>query len=151
MHIDGIKWVKDSPSNKYDLVICDSTDPTDTGKSIFSGEFYKNCSRILKKDGMFVCQGESLYYDYTKEITLQTYSYLKKYFTKSYLYQAYIPTYQSGHWMYAFATKSNVDPVRKGIKDWNKLNIKTKYYNTGVHLGAFALPNYIEDILKKTK
>ena len=32
---------------------------------------------------------------------------------------------------------------------WNKLHINTRYYNTALHRGAFALPNYVLDILKE--
>ena len=31
---------------------------------------------------------------------------------------------------------------------WNELGLATKYYNTDLHLGAFALPNYVKDLLK---
>ena len=31
---------------------------------------------------------------------------------------------------------------------WNMLGIKTKYYNTRLHAGAFALPNYVEEMLR---
>jgi spermidine synthase len=151
MHIDGIKWVKDYNGKNYDLIICDSTDPTDTGKALFTDAFYKNCNRILDKKGLFVCQGESLYYDVTKKVALKTFHYLKKYFFKNWMYQAYIPTYSSGHWMYNFASKSDIDPINKNIAKWNDLKIKTQYYNTNVHIGAFALPNYVIDILEKSK
>jgi len=26
--------------------------------------------------------------------------------------------------------------------------MKTKYYNTGIHVGSFALPNYVEELLR---
>jgi spermidine synthase len=151
MHIDGIKWVKEYQEEKYDLIICDSTDPTDTGKALFTDSFYSNCSRILNNEGLFVCQGESLYYEDTKKASLRTFKYLKKYFFKNWMYQAYIPTYSSGHWMYNFASKKDIDPIDSKIKEWNKLGIKTKYYNTDVHIGSFALPNYIIEILNKIK
>ena len=38
----------------------------------------------------------------------------------------------------------NLDEAR-----WNKLRINTRYYNTALHRGAFALPNYVLDILKE--
>ena len=31
---------------------------------------------------------------------------------------------------------------------WNKLGIRTRYYNTDLHRGAFALPNYVKDLLR---
>ena len=32
---------------------------------------------------------------------------------------------------------------------WNARNIKTWYYTTHLHLGAFMLPKYVEDILNE--
>ena len=31
---------------------------------------------------------------------------------------------------------------------WNARGMKTKYYNTGIHVGSFALPNYVEELLR---
>jgi spermidine synthase len=32
---------------------------------------------------------------------------------------------------------------------WNKRNIKTWYYTTNLHRGAFMLPKYVEDMLEE--
>ena len=31
--------------------------------------------------------------------------------------------------------------------EWNKLGLETKYYNTELHKGAFALPNYVKELI----
>jgi len=31
---------------------------------------------------------------------------------------------------------------------WNALGIATRYYNTDLHKGCFALPNYVLDMLR---
>ena len=69
-------------------------------------------------------------------------------FPISRVYQAHIPTYPSGHWLFGFASKryhptKDFSPVR-----WNALGLKTSYYNTQLHAGAFALPNYVEELLR---
>jgi len=62
--------------------------------------------------------------------------------------QAHIPTYPSGHWLFGFASKK-FDPVADLDADaWNALGLKTKYYNTRLHVGAFALPNYVIALLE---
>ena len=33
--------------------------------------------------------------------------------------------------------------------EWNELGIKTKYYNTDLHFGAFALPTYVKELLNE--
>lgn len=72
-------------------------------------------------------------------------------FDMSHVYQAHIPTYASGHWLFGFASKK-YHPVKDLNADsWNALGIKTKYYNTDLHLGAFALPNYVQELLKEVE
>ena len=62
------------------------------------------------------------------------------------VYQAHIPTYPSGHWLFGFASKT-VKPLEFNADKWNALGIKTKYYNTELHKGSFAIPNYVKELL----
>ena len=69
-------------------------------------------------------------------------------FPISKVYQAHIPTYPSGHWLFGFASK-RYHPIKDFQKNrWKTLKLETKYYNTGIHVGAFALPNYVEELLR---
>jgi spermidine synthase len=64
------------------------------------------------------------------------------------IYQAHIPTYPSGHWLFGFASK-RYDPIKDLDADkWNALGLKTRYYNTDLHVGAFAIPNYVKEQLE---
>ena len=36
-------------------------------------------------------------------------------------------------------------------KAWDALGIKTRYYNTELHKGSFALPNYVKEMLKNAE
>jgi spermidine synthase len=59
------------------------------------------------------------------------------------------PSYPSVHWLFGFASK-RYHPVRDlRTRQWEALGLKTKYYNLHLHKGAFALPNYVEELLKK--
>ena len=60
-----------------------------------------------------------------------------------------MPTYASGHWMFGFASKEFHPTKDFNATYWNSLNLETKYYNTDLHLGAFALPNYVKKLLNK--
>ena len=61
----------------------------------------------------------------------------------------HIPTYPSGHWFFGFASKT-LDPVKDlKAKEWNEKQIKTRYYNTDLHVGAFAIPNYVKELLNE--
>ena len=70
-------------------------------------------------------------------------------FPLSRVYQVHIPTYPSGHWLFGFASKK-YDPVADLKADaWNQLGIYTRYYNTDLHRGCFALPTYINELLER--
>jgi spermidine synthase len=64
-------------------------------------------------------------------------------------YQAFIPTYPSGHWMFGFASRKYHPLKSPDFDAWNALGLKTKYYNTELHKGAFALPNYVTALLNE--
>ena len=73
---------------------------------------------------------------------------IKSVFPVARVYQANIPTYASGHWLFGFASKG-LDPVQDLKADvWNSLGLHTQYYNTKLHLGGFALPNYVKQLLE---
>lgn len=144
---DGLKYVR-RMNNEYDLVIVDSTDPFGPGEGLFTKEFYGNCFNALTEDGILVNQHESTFYRSYAEAVKRAHRRIKELFPVVGVYQAHIPTYPSGHWLFGFASKK-YDPVKDLQEDrWNQLGLITKYYNTDLHKGSFALPNYVKDLLK---
>ena len=143
---DGLKFVR-SVENKYDLIIVDSTDPFGPGEGLFTREFYGNCFKALKEDGILVNQRESPYFDFNAKEMKRANNKIKNLFEVTRVYQAHIPTYPSGHWLFGFASKK-YDPLNADIEKWNDLGLKTKYYNTDLHKGCFALPNYVKEMLE---
>ncbi len=144
---DGLKFVR-RKKDIYDLIIVDSTDPFGPGEGLFTKEFYGNCYNALKNNGILVNQHESPYYANDARAMQKAHKQIKSTFPISKIYQAHIPTYPSGHWMFGFASKT-FDPIIDLKEDmWNGLNIGTKYYNTDLHKGSFAIPNYVKELLK---
>jgi spermidine synthase len=145
---DGLKFVR-RKENEYDLILVDSTDPFGPGEGLFTKEFYGNCYHALKEDGILVNQHESTYYDSYVEAMKRAHRRIKETFPIAKVYQAHIPTYPSGHWLFGYASKKH-DPLSDlKEKEWNALGIATKYYNTLLHRGCFALPNYVIDQLNE--
>lgn len=143
---DGLKFVR-SKENEYDLIIVDSTDPIGPGEGLFTKEFYGNCYKALNDEGILVNQHESPYYKEYANSMKRAHKRIRELFPICRVYQAHIPTYPSGHWLFGFASKK-VDPVADLDADrWNSLGIKTKYYNTELHKGSFALPNYVKEMI----
>lgn len=143
---DGLKFVRTKES-EYDLIIVDSTDPFGPGEGLFTKEFYGNCFKALNDDGILVNQHESDYYrDYSTSMK-RAHKRIREVFPICKVYQAHIPTYPSGHWLFGFASK-NFHPIRDLNEDsWNELGIITKYYNTELHKGSFALPTYVNEMM----
>lgn len=147
---DGLKFVRNK-ENEYDLIIVDSTDPFGPGEGLFTKEFYGNCYKALTEDGILVNQHESPYYDYYAKSMQDAHEKIYGLFKIHKVYQAHIPTYLSGHWLFGFASKK-YDPIKDlNAEAWEKLDIKTKYYNTDIHVGCFALPTYVKELLKVEK
>ena len=145
---DGLKYVSEK-ADEYDLIIVDSTDPIGPGEGLFTREFYSNCFKALTKDGILVNQHESPFYEEYAKSMQRAHKRINEFFPVAKVYQVHIPTYASGHWLFGFASKS-LDPVRDLDADkWNALGLETGYYNTEIHKGAFALPNYVLRLLEE--
>lgn len=144
---DGLKFVRQS-ENEYDLIIVDSTDPFGPGEGLFTREFYGNCFKALNPDGIMVNQHESPFYEADAQAMQRAHKRIVESFPISRVYQAHIPTYPSGHWLFGFASKT-WHPIRDlAATRWNTMGMKTRYYNTRLHAGAFALPTYVEELLR---
>ena len=144
---DGIKFVK-GKENLYDLIIVDSTDPIGPGEGLFTTEFYTDCYNSLTKKGILINQCESPYYPHNAYEMKRSYGKLNNLFNICKAYQYHMPTYPSGHMIFCFASKV-LDPIKDlNSESWNSLGLITKYYNTEIHKGAFALPNYVLQMLK---
>lgn len=147
-YTDGVEFVKDK-ENFYDLILVDSTDPIGPGEGLFTKEFYNNCYKALNENGILVNQHESPYFPNTAKEMKKAHTKLRDIFEICKVYQFHMPTYASGHWLFGFASKT-LDPIKDHKKEeWEKFGIKTKYYNSLLHEGAFALPNYVIDLLNE--
>lgn len=144
---DGLRFVRHC-SDSYDLIIVDSTDPSGPGEVLFTKEFYGNCYKVLSEKGIMVNQHESPFYDVDKLAMQEAHRCILSAFNYCKVYQAHIPTYPSGHWLFGFASKGLRPISDADFVSWLKLGINTKYYNTNLHKGAFYLPNYVEEALK---
>ena len=146
---DGLRFVR-SKENEYDLIIVDSTAPFGVGEGLFTKEFYGYCYKALKDDGILVNQHESTFYASYSNSMKRAHSRIKSTFPIALVYQAHIPTYPSGHRLIGFASKKYDPRSEQKSEWWNSLGIKTKYYNTILHTGCFAIPNNVRDQLRES-
>lgn len=144
---DGLKYIR-TRENEYDLIIVDSTDPFGPGEGLFTKEFYGNCFKALRDDGIMVNQHESPFYEEDAAAMQRAHKRIVESFPISRVYQAHIPTYPSGHWLFGFASKQYHPVHDLQAVTWNLLGLSTRYYTTRLHAGAFALPAYVEELLR---
>lgn len=147
---DGLRFVR-SRENEYDLIIVDSTDPFGPGEGLFTKEFYGNCYKALKEDGIMVNQHESPFYEADAMACMRAHKRIVESFPISRVYQAHIPTYPSGHWLFGFASKKYHPVHDLDAERWNARELDTLYYTPRLHEGAFCLPAYVEKLLRKVE
>ena len=133
---DGLKYIR-SCKDRYDLIIIDSTDPFGPGEGLFTKEFYGNCYKALRADGIMVNQHESPFYDEDALAMQRAHQRIVGSFPISRVYQAHIPTYPSGHWLFGFASKKYHPVIDLDIGRWREFGLDTKYYNPKLHIGSF--------------
>ena len=145
---DGLKYIR-SCEDEYDLILVDSTDPFGPGEGLFTREFCGNCFKALKDAGIMINQHESPFYAEDAAACQSMHKLIVESFPISKIYQAHIPTYPSGHWLFGFASKKyhplrDLDETR-----WNLRGLSCKYYTTTLHKGAFYIPAYVERLLQE--
>lgn len=134
--------------NEYDVIIVDSAGFYGPGESLLTREFYGGCYKALKDDGIMVNQHQSPFYEEDRIETQKAHKRIVDSFPISRVYQAHIPSYPSGYWLFGFASKKYRPVLDLNADAWNKLGIKTDYYTTNLHKGCFALPAYVERMLE---
>lgn len=145
---DGLRFLRNK-TEEYDLIINDATDPFGHTEGLFTKEFYGSCYKALREDGIMVYQHGSPFYGEDKTECVKMHRKAFKAFPVSRVYQAHIPTCSSGYWLFGFASKKYHPLEDFCPKEWKKLKIKTKYYTTNLHRGAFMLPKYVEEMLEE--
>ena len=145
---NGLRFLR-TKGYEYELIISDAIEPLGHAAGLFTKEFYGNCFRALKEDGIMVYQHGSPFYDEDEETCRAMHRKASHSFPISRVYQAHIPTCPSGYWLFGFASKKYHPLKDFDAKKWLERGIKTWYYSEHLHKGAFMLPKYVEDMLEE--
>jgi spermidine synthase len=142
---DGAAFIASNTAT-YDVIITDSTDPIGPGEVLFESTFYQGCANALTADGILVTQN-GVPYMQGDEVT-NTYRRWRSYFATRSFYLTPVPTYAGGAMAMGFASKSNVkSPDHATLLHRTEQLNTLKYYTPEVHLGAFGLPKYVQDLM----
>jgi spermidine synthase len=148
---DGISFIKNATAKSYDLIIVDGSDPVGPAEGLFSVEFYTNCHNALKDNGILVAQGESP--KFNDKAFAELNHTLQGIFgeNKAPVSLFFVPTYPTGMWSFQYGIKGDLLP--KVLANQEEVNHFVdanglRYYNADVHVGSFATPNFVKDLLK---
>ncbi|NLN28275.1 MAG: polyamine aminopropyltransferase [Firmicutes bacterium] len=138
---DGIEYVAEV-KGAYDVILIDAPDPEGAAVGLFSTDFYANARDALGDDGVLAAQTESPFID--PKLVKEIYDRIWAQFPLCRLYTAHVPSYSVGIWSFALALKrpEMFERYRRAGGEF-----KTRYYNSEIHAAAFALPEYILELL----
>ncbi len=148
---DGIAFAKNVQAGAYDLIIVDGSDPVGPAEGLFSTEFYQNCYNALKPNGILVAQGES------PKFNDKSFAELNKTLQEIFgvenapISLFFVPTYPTGMWCFQYGIKGDKHPKKvtnQTEMDDFAINNGLRYYNSEVHSGSFATPNFVKDLVK---
>ena len=146
---DGMRFVA-TTTEKFDVIISDSTDPIGPGEVLFSENFYQACHRCLNEGGILVTQNGTPFMQI--EEVKPTAGRLHSLFPDWHFYQAAVPTYIGGSMTFAWGATDKAYrklPLETLRQRFAGSGVVTRYYNPDVHIGAFALPQYVLSAIKK--
>ncbi|SDH11495.1 spermidine synthase [Pseudomonas benzenivorans] len=146
---DGMRFVA-TTAEKFDVIISDSTDPIGPGEVLFSENFYQACRRCLNDGGILVTQNGTPFMQLAEVQT--TAGRMHGLFADWHFYMAAVPTYIGGSMTFAWGSTNSdyrklpLDTLRQRFAG---SGIVTRYYNPEIHIGAFALPQYVLQAINK--
>ncbi len=141
---DAVRYIE-KQNDAFDLVIVDSTDPTDAAVGLFLSDFYKKVARGLRRGGVMTAQTESPHWD--SQLVPTLYAQIRQAFSCVSTYLGGVPTYPSGTWSWAYASMERrphdyLDRTRS-----ESVCASCRYYNSELHHAAFVLPNFVRRLL----
>ena len=144
---DGVNFVNRT-TQTFDVIISDCTDPIGPGESLFTSHFYAGCKRCLKDGGVFVAQNGVCFLQQDEAVT--SHARLGRYFKDVTFYQAAVPTYYGGIMTFAWAANDaalRTQDLNVLTSRFNASALACRYYTPAIHVGSFALPQYLLDAL----
>ena len=145
---DGIEYLRRG-GEKFDVIICDSTDPIGPGEVLFTNDFYALTRERLAPGGIVATQNGVPFFQ-PDELTT-TAARMSAAFEDSTFYCAPVPTYYGGFMAFGWGA---TDPAARAVDRqtlcdrFAALDIRTRYYNPDIHIASFALPQFMLDAIE---
>ena len=131
-------------SDRYDVIIVDSTDPVGPGVALFTPAFYADCKRCLAPGGIVVTQSGVPFVQ--GPVLRDSLAGLSRHFADVTCYLATVPTYIGGPMAFGWGSDDSTPAGTPAATLSDRLAdaaIQTRYYTPEVHHAAFSLPAYV--------
>lgn len=146
---DGIEYVAKT-EERFDAVIVDSSEPVGPSAVLHTKRFFSNCQKLLNPGGVFITQnGVPFHHPEHLAKTTQYLAALHKHVSP---YICTQPCYFGGDFALNWASD---DPGHLAVSEAalarraKSRKIETRYWTPAVHKGAFALPQFMQDVVDK--
>lgn len=145
---DGAEYIANC-EEKYDVIICDTTDPIGPGEVLFTKEFYGNCKKCLAQGGIMSNQDS---------IPMIDHPYMRKtkakrmdHFSHTTFYKACVPTYVGGEMAFGFSSDTDYMELDVLTLSQRLENVhgEMRYYSPELHKSAFVWPAFLQKTISE--
>jgi spermidine synthase len=145
IHIaDGSAFVQ-AQTNKYDVIIVDSSDPIGPGEILFERPFYESLKSALRQNGLIATQGESFFMH--KECVTNLVKITRELFPLQAYSHFLVPTYPGGHIGICLGSLGpQLDKPSRPVPE--NLQKQLKYYCPEIHKASFVLPYFAQKMFE---
>lgn len=153
LHVgDAVEFLRNAKQGKYDAIIVDSSDPVGPAQELVEMPFFQTIARALRPGGVLCNMAESMWLH--THLIQDMISICRQTFKDVHYAWTSVPTYPSG--VIGFLLCSTEGPTvdfRNPVNPIEKLgHLKSKrelkFYNSEMHLAAFALPSFLKSEVK---
>ncbi|EGV65646.1 Spermine synthase [Yamadazyma tenuis] len=144
---DGFKFLKEN-TNKYDVIITDSSDPEGPAEEFFQTNYFRLLQSSLTPGGIVIMQSSEniwLNLDYLKQLKNKAETVFKnvKYT------QCYMPSYTSGQLGLLVATDDEEKDLTRPLRTADNERELFRYYGAKIHESSFVLPTWVASELSQ--
>jgi spermidine synthase len=147
---DGVQFLAET-TERFDVIVVDSTDPVGPAAALISEEFLRSARRALTPGGLMAMQSGSPV-SQPRE-WLATVRAFQATFPIMKPYIGYVPIYPAMLWSWVVGS-DEVDPTSfDEMSVRNRLDglaMQPRVYTTAMHRAAFALPRFMQALLQLT-
>jgi len=147
---DGAAFVAAGEAARFDVVIVDAPDPLGEGAVLFTPRFYAECRRLLRDGGVMVTQSGMPFL--SPRWMREHAGHLRAAFPDVAFFLTTVPSYTGGPMAHGFSSSDaslRETPVATIAMRHAALGgFATRYWTPQVHVAAFALPPYVDEVVR---